>query len=431
MPSICFYFQLHQPYRLRDYSFFDIGRDHNYENESLNIEILHKVADKSYLPANQLMLELIKKHKKKFRISYSVSGVLLEQLEKYRPDVLDTFKALAKTGCVEFLAETYYHSLSSLYSPEEFKRQVAMHVGTIERLFKQKPRVFRNTELIYSNQLANTVQQMGFEGIMTEGVEWLLNGRSPHFVYSPLDNRKIKVLLRNYTLSDDIAFRFSNTTWSEHPLTSQKFSKWLHRYGSTADCINLFMDYETFGEHQWEGTGIFEFLKHLPEEILKKKGFEFKTPSEVIESYPTKGDFDAQHNISWADTERDLSAWLSNSMQAEALSKLYLLEEKVMNLNDPDILQKWSRLQISDHFYYMCTKHWSDGEVHKYFSPFNSPYDSYIYFINALSDLEISIKKLQSVDEVDQPKKSRSKKLNSSEETVAETSTKKKKTATS
>lgn len=392
MPSICFYFQLHQPYRLRDFSFFDIGHNRVYENESLNIEILNKVADKSYLPANQVMLDLIKKHKKKFRIAYSISGVLLEQLEKHRPDVIESFKALAKTGCVEFLAETYYHSLASLYSKEEFKRQTELHVQKIEKLFKYKPSVFRNTELIYSNELATRVQKMGFKGILCEGVEWILNGRSPHFLYHATGNKKIKVLLRNFTLSDDIAFRFSNSSWSEHPLTAQKFARWVHSYGPTADCINLFMDYETFGEHQWEGTGIFEFLKHLPEEILKKKVFDFKTPSEIITSYQPKGDFDVQYNVSWADTERDLSAWLSNSMQAEALSKLYLLEDLVKKLNDPEILEQWSHLQISDHFYYMCTKHWSDGEVHKYFSPFNSPYDSYIYFINALSDLEIKVK---------------------------------------
>ncbi len=392
MPSVCFYFQLHQPHRLKEFSFFDIGRSHNTENESLNIEILHKVADKSYIPANHIMLELIKKHKKKFRIAYSISGILLEQFEKHRPDVIESFKALAKTGCVEFLAETYYHSLSSLYSKEEFTRQVEMHTAKIEKLFKQKPTVFRNTELIYSNELANTVQHMGFKGILCEGVEWILNGRSPHFVYSPPANKNIKVLLRNYTLSDDIAFRFSNTSWNEHPLTAQKFARWINSYVTSADCINLFMDYETFGEHQWAGSGIFDFLKHLPEEILKKKGFDFKTPSEIIDTYAAKGDFDAQNNISWADTERDLSAWLSNSMQSEALSKLYMLEDPVKKINNNDLLEKWSRLQTSDHFYYMCTKHWSDGEVHKYFSPFNSPYDAYIYFINALADLEISIR---------------------------------------
>ena len=392
MPSVCFYFQLHQPHRLKEFSFFDIGRSYNTENESLNIEILHKVADKSYIPANHIMLELIKKHKKKFRIAYSISGVLLEQFEKHRPDVIESFKALAKTGCVEFLAETYYHSLSSLYSKEEFARQIEMHTAKIEKLFKQKPTVFRNTELIYSNELANTIHRMGFKGILCEGVEWILNGRSPHFVYSPPANKNIKVLLRNYTLSDDIAFRFSNTSWNEHPLTAQKFARWINSYATSSDCINLFMDYETFGEHQWEGTGIFEFLKHLPEEILKKKGFDFKTPSEVLDTYTAKGDFDAQNNISWADTERDLSAWLSNSMQSEALSKLYMLEDSVKKINNNGLLERWSRLQTSDHFYYMCTKHWSDGEVHKYFSPFNSPYDAYIYFINALADLEISIR---------------------------------------
>lgn len=394
MPSVCFYFQVHQPYRLKEYSFFDIGKDHSYENEGLNTEILHKVADKSYIPANSVMLELIKKHKKKFRIAYSISGVLLEQLEKHRPDVIESFKALAKTGCVEFLAETYYHSLASLYSKDEFKRQIELHKQKIKKLFKQEPTVFRNTELIYSNELASTVQKLGYKGILSEGVDWILNGRSPHFVYTPPNNKKIKVLLRNYTLSDDIAFRFSNTSWGEYPLTAQKFARWVHSYGATADTINLFMDYETFGEHQWSGTGIFEFLKHLPEEILKRKDFDFKTPSEVLLTYSAKGVFDVQHNVSWADTERDLSAWISNSMQAEALTKLFALEDLVKASGSDELLEKWSRLQISDHFYYMCTKHWSDGEVHKYFSPFNSPYDSYIYFINALSDLEISLKQM-------------------------------------
>lgn len=431
MPSVCFYFQLHQPYRLKQFSFFDIGRNHHYENDEMNVGILNKVADKSYIPANQVMLELIKKHKKKFRIAYSVSGVLLEQFEKYRPDVIESFKALAKTGCVEFLAETYYHSLASLYSKEEFKRQVQLHAEKIEKLFKQKPSVFRNTELVYNNDLALTVQKMGFKGILCEGVEWILNGRSPHFIYNPPSSKKIKVLLRNFTLSDDIAFRFSNTSWSEHPLTAQKFAHWVHSYSSTADCINLFMDYETFGEHQWEGSGIFEFLRHLPEEILKKGGFDFKTPSEVIAAYPAKGIFDAQHNLSWADTERDLSAWLSNSMQAEALSKLYNLEERIKKTGDQNLLEKWSRLQNSDNFYYMCTKHWSDGEVHKYFSPFNSPYDSYIYFINALADLELLLKKTEGKNpETSTAKKITSKKDGAKIQTAGKKGSVKKKAAT-
>lgn len=389
MPSICFYFQVHQPYRLKQYSFFNIGNDHSYEDENLNRDILNKVADKCYIPANKTLLSLIKKHKREFKVSFSISGVALEQFEKYRPDVLDSFIELARTGCVEFLSETYYHSLAFLYSKEEFVRQVEKHREKIKSYFKQTPTIFRNTELIYNNELADFVQKMGYKGILCEGVDWLLNGRNPHFVYTAPNNNKIKVLLRNYKLSDDIAFRFSNQSWSEFPLTAGKYAGWLHNYANNADTINLFMDYETFGEHQWEGTGIFKFLEHLPGEILKNKEFVFRTPSEVVEEYQAKGIYDVHHTISWADTERDLSAWLSNSMQAESLSKLYSLEEDIKRTRSKTLLDAWSKLQISDLTYYMCTKYWADGVVHKYFSPYNSPYDSYIYFINALSDLEL------------------------------------------
>ncbi|MBX9851249.1 MAG: glycoside hydrolase family 57 protein [Cytophagaceae bacterium] len=393
MPSVCFYFQVHQPFRLKQYSFFNIGNDHFYEDDHLNRDILNKVSDKCYLPANKLLLKLIKKHKREFRVAFSLSGVVLEQFEKYRPDVLDSFIELAKTGCVEFLSETYYHSLAFLYSKDEFIRQVEKHKEKIQAYFKQTPQVFRNTELIYNNELADTVQKMGYKAILCEGVDWLLNGRTPHYLYTTPNNNKIKCLLRNFRLSDDIAFRFSNQEWSEFPLTAAKYAGWIHRYSKNSDTINLFMDYETFGEHQWEGTGIFDFLEHLPEEILKHKDFVFRTPSEVAEEYPAKGIYDVHHTISWADTERDLSAWLSNSMQAESLSKLYSLEEDVKRTRNKNLLEIWSRLQISDHFYYMCTKYWADGVVHKYFSPYNSPYDSYIYFINALSDLELVVHK--------------------------------------
>jgi alpha-amylase len=393
MPSICFYFQVHQPYRLKQYSFFNIGNDHSYDDENLNRTILNKVADKCYIPANKVLLKLIKKHKREFKVSFSISGVALEQFEKYRPDVLDSFIELAKTGCVEFLSETYYHSLAFLYSKEEFVRQVEKHREKIQTYFKQTPTVFRNTELIYNNELADFVHQMGYKAVLCEGVDWLLNGRTPHNLYNPPNNKNIKCLLKNFRLSDDIAFRFSNPEWPEYPLTATKYAAWLHNYAKTADSINLFMDYETFGEHQWESTGIFAFLEHLPEEILKNKDFSFKTPSEVAEEYPSKGVYDVHQTISWADTERDLSAWLSNSMQAESLSKLYSLEEDIKRSRDKRLLEIWSKLQISDHFYYMCTKYWADGEVHKYFSPYNSPYDSYIYFINALSDLELLVHK--------------------------------------
>ncbi|WP_028982070.1 glycoside hydrolase family 57 protein [Sporocytophaga myxococcoides] len=392
MPAVCFYFQVHQPYRLKQYSFFNIGNDHNYSDERLNKEILNKVSDKCYLPANKLMLELIKKFNKQFRISYSISGIALEQFEKYRPDVLESFIDLARTGCVEFLGETYHHSLSYLYSKDEFVRQIELHEKKIKHYFNQEPVVFRNTELIYNNDLADFIQKMGYKAILCEGVDGLLQGRTPNQVYTAPNNKKIKCLLKNFRLSDDIAFRFSNSDWPEYPLTAQKFASWLHN-AQSADTINLFMDYETFGEHQWKETGIFEFMAHLPEEILKNKDFSFKTVGEVADDYQIKDVYDAHATTSWADSERDLSAWLSNSMQSESLSKLYAMEEDVKNSGDKDLIERWARLQTSDLFYYMCTKYWSDGVVHKYFSPYNSPYDSYIYFINALADLEVEVNK--------------------------------------
>jgi len=395
MPSICFYFQVHQPFRIRNYSFFDIGKQHDYEDDHKNREVMNKVADKCYLRTNQKMLELIERHKGKFRISYSISGTALEQFERYRPDVLASFVKLADTGCVEFLAETYYHSLSFIHSRSEFKRQVIKHSAVMEKYFGQTPKVFRNTELIYNNELAAFVEEMGFKGILCEGVDRLLAGRSPNFVYRPvIGNPSAKLLLKNHLLSDDIAFRFSDRGWSQFPLTADKFSSWVHQVAGNGETINLFMDYETFGEHQWEATGIFDFLDHLPEKILQHPDLNFKTPSEVIDSYPARDTYDAHNFISWADTERDLSAWLSNSMQQEAFKRIYSLEEEVKMCGDAEVIQAWERLQTSDHYYYMCTKFWNDGDVHKYFSPYDSPYDAYMFFMNAFSDLECRVKEL-------------------------------------
>ena len=388
MPSVCFYFQVHQPYRIKEYTFFDIGHDHYYEDEKLNRNVMNKVAEKCYIPTNNLMLELIKKHKGKFRISYSISGTALEQFEKYRPDVLESFIALSKTGCVEFLSETYYHSLSYLYDKAEFKRQVEKHRDLIKKYFNQTPKVFRNTELIYNNEIAKAVEDMGYKAIVCEGVDRLLNGRSPNFVYRAPNCSKIKTLLKNYRLSDDIAFRFSDPNWAEQPLTATKFAGWAHSVAGNGELINLFMDYETFGEHQWASSGIFDFLKHLPEEILKHKDFDFKTPSEVADTYPIRDDYDAHSLISWADTERDLSAWLGNHLQNEAIERIYSFKEKVLATKRTDILDTWAKLLTSDHFYYMCTKYWADGDVHKYFSPYQSPYDAYIFYMNALTDME-------------------------------------------
>ena len=400
MTSICFYFQVHQPFRINNYSFFDIGQNNHYEDDFKNEEILNKVANKCYLKTNLKMLDLIKRHEGKFKISYSISGTAIEQFEKYRPDVLQSFIDLANTGCVEFLAETYSHSLSFVYSKNEFVRQVKKHGEMIKKYFNQEPKVFRNTELIYNNELAVFMEGMGYQGIVCEGVDRLLNGRSPNYLYQPVSAAKTKLLLKNHLLSDDIAFRFSDKGWKEFPLTSNKFSTWVHSIAGQGETVNLFMDYETFGEHQWESTGIFDFLDHLPSEILKHPDFDFKTPSEVLAAYPVRDTYDAHNFTSWADTERDLSAWLSNSMQHEAIQHIYSVEDKVKACGDPEILKTWERLQTSDHYYYMCTKFWNDGDVHKYFSPFESPYDAYMYFMNVFSDLECKLNSLKADKEI-------------------------------
>ncbi len=387
MPSVCFYFQLHQPMRLRHYTVFD--NDEHYFDEARNAAICKKVANKCYLPANRLLLKLIQQHKGQFRIAYSLTGVLLEQLERYSPEVLSTFHALAKTGCVEFLAETYYHSLSFLYSRQEFVEQVKKHMDLIHDLFGQTPKVFRNTELIYNNDLGLLIEAMGcFDAIITEGADHILGYRSPNFVYRPKGCRRLKMLLKNYSLSDDIAFRFSNRFWAEWPLTAGKFAQWVNAANGNGHVVNLFMDYETLGEHQWADTGIFDFMRHLPEEILKHPDNDFKTPSEVAAGYEPLGTVDVPHVISWADTERDLSAWLGNPMQSNAIHELYRLEKTIKRANDERIMADWRKLQVSDHFYYMCTKYFADGDVHKYFNPYDSPYDSYINFMNVLDHLQ-------------------------------------------
>jgi alpha-amylase len=387
MPSVCFYFQVHQPPRLRHYTVFD--NNDQYFDDYKNAFICRKVANKCYLPANRLLLDLIRKFEGRFKVTYSITGVLLEQLECYSPEVMSTFDALARTGCVEFLAETYYHSLSFLYSRDEFIEQVNKHVETITNLFGQRPRVFRNTELIYNNDLAYLIESLGgFNGIITEGADHILGLRSPNFVYRPKGCSQLKLLLKNYWLSDDIAFRFSNRNWPEWPLTAEKFAKWISNINGNGNIVNLFMDYETFGEHQWKDTGIFDFMRHLPEEILKHPDNNFKTPSEVIKSYEPIDTVDVTHIISWADTERDLSAWLGNAMQSNAIHELYRLEKKIKQCEDNKVVSDWRRLQASDHFYYMCTKYFADGDVHKYFNPYNSPYDSYINFMNILDNLQ-------------------------------------------
>lgn len=313
----------------------------------------------------------------------------MQQAEAVLPELLDSFKRLVDTGRVEILSETSHHSLSFIYSPSEFRRQVQIHRKKVKELFNFEPKVFRNTELIFNNSLAYEVEGLGYEGILTEGANHILGWRSPNFLYRPKGSKKIKALLKNYRLSDDIAFRFSSKTWSEYPLTAPKFASWIGAQSGNGKIVNLFLDYETFGEHQWDHTGIFEFLKHLPGEILKNPDNNFVTPSEAVLKFDPVGEIDVPNFISWADTERDLSAWISNPMQTDAIKKLYELENLLLELDDPKLLEDWRRLSISDHFYYMCTKWFADGDVHKYFNPYETPYEAFISFMNVLTDLKL------------------------------------------
>jgi alpha-amylase len=313
MPSVCLYFQVHQPIRIREYTFFDIGEKHQYFNDKLNVEVLNKVSDKCYLKANAVLLETLEQMNGKFKVAFSFSGIVLEQLETHRPDVIASFKKLVDTGYVEILAETYYHSLAFIFSKPEFDRQVKMHSEKVEQLFGQQPSIFRNTELIYNNDLAEHVARLGYKGILAEGADAILKGSSPNFLHHSKGAKPIKVFTKNYALSDDVAFRFSDQNWGEYPLTPTRYANRIHRFADEADVVNLFMDYETFGEHQWEETGIFELMKIFPEKTLRHLDFDFKTPSEVLEKYEAKDTFDCPNYSSWADTERDTSAWLGNS----------------------------------------------------------------------------------------------------------------------
>jgi alpha-amylase len=391
MASVCFYFQVHQPFRLRRYSVFD--SEPNYFDDFKNAEICRKVAARCYLPANRLMLELIQRYGKSFSVSYSITGVALEQFQRWSPEVIDSFRALVDTGQVEMLAETYYHSLAFLYSREEFRDQVVAHSAKISETFGVRPKVFRNTELIYNNDLAHFVQGMGYTGILAEGADHVLGYRSPSFVYRPIGADRIALLLKNYRLSDDIAFRFSDRNWAEWPLKAEKFAQWVNQVNGNGFLVNLFMDYETFGEHQWADSGIFDFMYHLPEHVLKQADNNFMTLSQAVQAYAPVAELDIPHMVSWADVERDLSAWLGNAMQSNALHELYRLEEAVKGAGDPQLLHDWRRLQTSDHFYYMCTKWFADGDVHKYFNPYESPYDSYINFMNCLDNVRTRLRR--------------------------------------
>ena len=384
--TICLYFQVHQPHRLRLYRFFDIGKSSYYFDDFANKTILRRIAERCYLPANRLINDLIVKYKGAFRVTYSITGSAIDQFEKFAPEVIESFKDLARTGCVEFLAETYSHSLSALISEEEFKEQVKLHDQKIFSLFGVKPTVFRNTELIYSDKIGATVADMGYSAMLTEGAKHVLGWKSPNFLYTNALNPRLKLLLKNFNLSDDIAFRFSNQSWSNWPLTADKYAGWLAKALEKDDLVNIFMDYETFGEHQNASTGIFDFLKHLPAEIFKYKAIKFDTPSEICKKHQPVAPLHVPFPISWADEERDTSAWIGNELQNEAFAKLYSAESKVKKSGDTTLLSDFRKLQESDHFYYMCTKFFSDGAVHKYFNPYETPYEAFINYMNVISD---------------------------------------------
>lgn len=391
MKAIVLYLHVHQPYRIRHYTVFDTGSRHDYfdaayEDDTSNERILKKVAEKSYIPTNRHLLELLNSNSG-FKLSLSITGTAIEQLERWAPEALQSFKDLVATGRVEILAETYHHSLAFFYSRSEFETQVEMHRNKIQDVFGQTPRVFRNTELAFNNDLAYWADRAGYKGILAEGWDPILDWRSPNYVYQPAYTDNIRLLMKNYKLSDDIAFRFGDSNWVEYPLTADKFSHWLSE-DSDGTNFNLFMDYETFGEHQWHESGIFGFLEHLPKEWLKTQDHSFMTVSEAIDSFDPVGQIDMPQTVTWADTERDLSAWLGNSMQSTAIQSLYKLQKEILDTGDLALIDDWRRLQTSDHFYYMCTKWFNDGDIHAYFSPYATPYEGYMNFMNAYRDLQ-------------------------------------------
>ena len=398
--SICLYFQVHQPNRLRLYRFFDIGKDSHYYDDFANRTILRRVAQKCYLPMNALLLELIEANKGAFKVAFSISGSVLEQFDRYAPEVIESFRKLAQTGNVEFLSETYYHSLASLASPIEFKNQVLKHKAAIEHYFGVTPKAFRNTELIYSDAIGEMVYDMGFKTMLTEGAKHVLAWKSPNFVYNCAQAKNLKLLLKNSSLSDDIAFRFSDRGWSDWPLTGEKYLSWIKSAAQNEEIVNLFMDYETFGEHQKAASGIFDFMKFFPEVVLNDGEFEFVTPTQAAKKHRSVGDLDVMDPISWADEERDVTAWLGNELQNDAFNKLNDQAEKLALLNDEALWSDFGHLQESDHFYYMCTKFFSDGAVHKYFNPYDTPYEAFINYMNVLSDFILRVDDAISVSDV-------------------------------
>lgn len=389
--GVLLYLHVHQPWRVRDYSIFDTAERHDYfsgndATERNNRKVFEKVADKSYRPMNALLKTLLERHDD-FKLSLSITGTFVEQAEAFAPDVLEDFKALVRTGRVEIVAETYHHSLAFFYSRAEFERQVALHREMVQRVFGVTPTAFRNTELSYNDELAKWADQAGYQAILAEGWDPVLAGRTPNNSYRPPETKTIKLLTKNYRLSDDVAFRFGNKAWEQWPLHADSYEQWLNAALAEGDMINLFMDYETFGEHQWEDTGIFSFFEEFIGRWAARQDVSFYTVSDAAKTFEPAGELSMPHTVTWADSERDLTAWLGNGMQQEAMRYLYNLEHDIIRSNDLLLISDWRKLQTSDHAYYMCTKWFKDGDVHAYFSPYESPYDAFLYFMNAIRDL--------------------------------------------
>ena len=393
--TLCFYFQIHQPVRLRRYRFFDIGKRHDYFDEYVNRSTIRRVAERCYLPMNHLIMDLSKRYGTNFKVSFSISGSALEQFALHAPEVIESFKELAKTGSVEFLAETYAHSLASLSDTDEFERQVQRHAAKMEELFGQKPVTLRNSSLIYSDQIGERVAAMGFESMLTDGAKHVLGWKSPNFVYTNVMNPRLKLLLKNSRLSDDLTLRFSDHSWHEWPLTADKYARWLKDSTQDSEIVNLFMNYETFGENQLAETGIFEFMRSLPEYIFSTTDFEFLTPSEAVKKHQPVAPLHVPYPISWADEEKDITGWLGNELQNEAFEELFKIQPKVEALNDPELNEDYSRLQASDHFYYMRTKLFSDNDYHRYVSPYETPYEAFINYMNVLSDFVARVEDME------------------------------------
>lgn len=393
--AIVLYLHVHQPFRIRHYTVFDAGIDHTYfnattyEDDTNNERILQKVAEKSYLPTNARLLRMLHEHPQ-FKLSLSITGTVIEQLEAWAPEALKSFQELVRTGRVEILAETYHHSLAFFYSQGEFEAQVSMHADKIKKVFGVTPTAFRNTEFSYNNDVANWADQAGYKAILAEGWDPVLGWRSPNYVYRPVHTKNIRLLMKNYRLSDDIAFRFGDRNSPAWPLTAEKFSRWLAD-DQQATNFDLFMDYETFGEHQWGDTGIFDFLEHLPKQWLSNSHHTFMTVTEAAEVFEVKDEIDVPQTVTWADTERDLSAWLGNSMQTNAIEALYGLQQNILASKDLNLIEDWRKMTASDHFYYMCTKYFNDGDIHAYFSPYKTPYEAYMNFMNAYHDLQFRL----------------------------------------